>query len=211
MEKLSLYIVYKHTAPNGKIYIGITKSKSPNKRWRNGKGYWSNEYFTNAIYKYGWDNIKHEILFYNLLKEDAEQKEIELIAKYKSYNRKYGFNIEKGGSLNKTVSKETREKLRQNATGKKASLETRKKMSEVHSGKNCYWYGKHLSEETKHKLSEYKKKKINQYTIDGKFIQTHNSMTEIAKQFNVTRQNIYACCSKRRKSACGYIWRYLDE
>ena len=32
------YSVYKHTFPNGKVYIGITK-QNPLKRWRNGTGY----------------------------------------------------------------------------------------------------------------------------------------------------------------------------
>lgn len=35
---LNNYTVYKHTFPNGKIYIGITK-QAPSKRWRNGTGY----------------------------------------------------------------------------------------------------------------------------------------------------------------------------
>lgn len=29
-----MYCVYKHTSPNGKVYIGITKKK-PNDRWEN--------------------------------------------------------------------------------------------------------------------------------------------------------------------------------
>lgn len=33
-----MYCVYKHTTPNGKVYIGIT-SKNPLKRWNNGIGY----------------------------------------------------------------------------------------------------------------------------------------------------------------------------
>lgn len=33
-----MYIVYKHTTPCGKVYIGIT-SKTPSQRWQNGKGY----------------------------------------------------------------------------------------------------------------------------------------------------------------------------
>lgn len=32
-----MYSVYKHTAPNGKVYIGIT-GKDPEKRWLNGGG-----------------------------------------------------------------------------------------------------------------------------------------------------------------------------
>ena len=90
------YCVYKHTAPNGKVYIGIT-CQNPLRRWNNGKGYAENSYFSNAIVKYGWDNIKHEILFDNLTKEEACQKEIDLIAEHKSNIADYGYNISSGG------------------------------------------------------------------------------------------------------------------
>ena len=33
---MGLYSVYKHTAPNGKVYIGIT-SRKPEYRWNNGR------------------------------------------------------------------------------------------------------------------------------------------------------------------------------
>lgn len=46
-----LYFVYKHTFPNGKIYIGITDQK-PERRWRNGIGYRRQPYVYNAIKKY---------------------------------------------------------------------------------------------------------------------------------------------------------------
>ena len=64
------YSVYKHTSPNGKVYIGIT-SRKPEQRWSNGYGYVKNKHFTHAINKYGWENIKHEILFSNLTKEST--------------------------------------------------------------------------------------------------------------------------------------------
>lgn len=51
------YYVYKHTVPNGKVYIGITK-QNPSKRWLNGLGYKHSTYFFNAIVKYGWLNIE---------------------------------------------------------------------------------------------------------------------------------------------------------
>ena len=38
-----------------------------------------------------------------------------------------------------------------------------------------------------------------------------NSMDEASKEYDVTRQNIYANCSGKRKTACGFIWRYADE
>lgn len=103
-----MYIVYKHTCPNGKVYIGIT-SKKPNERWRNGFGYKSNKHFFNAICKYGWDNIKHEILFDNLTQMDAFEKEKMLIALYKSNDGKYGYNNSSGGEIGPRGCKHTKE------------------------------------------------------------------------------------------------------
>ena len=53
---------------------------------------------TRAINKYGWDNIQHIILYKNLTQKQAEEKEIDLIKKYKTNIRKYGYNIEPGGN-----------------------------------------------------------------------------------------------------------------
>ena len=89
------FTVYKHTNnKNGKVYIGIT-SQNPYKRWQNGKGY-KKTFFYNAIKKYGWDNFTHEILKEGLTKEEAGELETELISKYNSTNRDYGYNISRG-------------------------------------------------------------------------------------------------------------------
>lgn len=63
------------------MYFGIT-GQNPLKRWQGGCGYRHNTHFNNAIQKYGWDNIKHEILFDGLIKEEACAKEVELITNY---------------------------------------------------------------------------------------------------------------------------------
>lgn len=203
---MNKYSVYMHTSPNGKKYIGITSIK-PHRRWANGSGYRPNEHFTSAILKYGWVNFKHEILFTGLTKEEAEQKEIELIAKFKSDDRKFGYNIESGGALGVEVSNETREKLRRLSTGRKATEETKKKMSESHKGEKCYWFGKHLSKEVKEKLSKIHEKAVIQFDIKGNKIRKHESMTKAAKYFGVTRQAIYSCVIGKSKTACGFIWK----
>ena len=92
------YCVYKHTSPSGKVYIGIT-SDEPTKRWgSNGINYRSQN-FWNAIQKYGWDNIKHEILEKDLCEEKALELEKHYISKYKSNNPKYGYNHTPGGDI----------------------------------------------------------------------------------------------------------------
>lgn len=91
-----LYYVYKHITPNNKIYIGITK-QNPSTRWGNGHHYKHSRYFYNAILKYGWDNIKHEILDSNLTLDQANDLEKKYIELYKTNNPNFGYNLQKGG------------------------------------------------------------------------------------------------------------------
>lgn len=108
------YCVYKHTCPNGKVYIGQTKNY-PELRWgKNGYGYRTSPYFYNAIGKYGWDNIKHEILYTGLTEQEAKDMERKLITEYKANDRRYGYNITAGGDgwSGMTLSDEIRENMR---------------------------------------------------------------------------------------------------
>ena len=94
----SNYSVYVHTSPCGKKYVGITK-QNPIDRWKKGKAYPSNKYFTEEIEKYGWDNFQHEIVAEKLSKADAEAMEIKLIKEFKSDNKEFGYNITKAVRL----------------------------------------------------------------------------------------------------------------
>ena len=84
--------LYKHTTPNGKVYIGITSQKNINRRWKNGYGYSRHPYFNKAIEEFGWNNIKHEVLFENLSKEEADLLEQMYISLYDSNNKEL-FNL----------------------------------------------------------------------------------------------------------------------
>lgn len=90
------YYVYMHITPNDKKYVGITKS-NPKHRWKNGYGYASSPHFYNAILKYGWDNIEHNIIADNLSLEDACQLERDLISEYDLTNPSKGYNVCTGG------------------------------------------------------------------------------------------------------------------
>ena len=137
------YVLYRHTSPSGKMYIGIT-STTPERRWRNGAGYKGCPAFYNAINKYGWENIEHEVLLTDLDRETAEKREREYISKYNTLVP-YGYNLETGGNLEKEISKETREKLRKAHTN--PSQETREKISAAMRGRK-------FSDETRQKMSE---------------------------------------------------------
>lgn len=82
--------VYKHTFPNGKIYIGIADNCET--RWNNGNGYSDNKEMYADIKKYGWDNIKHEIISRCQSREKAEELEKLLILAYQSEVPEIGYN-----------------------------------------------------------------------------------------------------------------------
>lgn len=156
------YTVYMHRLYDGRVYIGIT-SKKPENRWKNGHGYSKSKKFYNAILKYGWDAFEHVILETGLTKEQAEAREVELIAEYDSTNRSKGFNVALGGHSGVPLSEEVKLRLSEKQRGKKASAETRAKMSAARKGKKHspehtkklaqQRIGTHLSEETKAKIS----------------------------------------------------------
>ena len=66
------YFVYRHVAPNGKMYIGITGKSDPIYRWgAGGICYKKNVHFWSAIQKYGWDNFQHIIVAHGLSVDTA--------------------------------------------------------------------------------------------------------------------------------------------
>lgn len=90
------YTVYKLTNKiNGKIYIGIT-SRSVSKRWNNGNGY-KGQVIGDAIAKYGWVNFEKVILVDKISQKEAFKMEQDLIKKYKTQIKKYGYNRSAGG------------------------------------------------------------------------------------------------------------------
>ena len=132
------YKVYKHVFPNGKVYIGIT-SQSLNDRWRSGKGYGNNPHITRAINKYGWDNIKHQVLKGDFTLDEANALERKFIAKYQSNNPIFGYNITSGGDGCPGVShphtEESKRKISQANSGKVRTPEMKEHLSQLKKGK----------------------------------------------------------------------------
>lgn len=186
------YTIYKHTFPNNKVYIGIT-SQTIHRRWQNGLGYRNQGIVYRAILKYGWDNIRHEILFTGLSKEEAEQKEIELIAQHKSNQKQYGYNIENGGNCVGKLSEETKEKIRLSSTGRKYSEETREKhrnlaikqwqSGNLNNGKPCI-------------------------CIETQVI--YPRIKDASIETGICDETIRRCCHNLRKTAGGFHWQFCN-
>jgi group I intron endonuclease len=170
-----MYLIYAHTSPSGKKYIGQTCQRV-DRRWRNGNGYRRNTYFWRAIQKYGWDSFKHEIVFQCETLEEANRLEEWLISIHHSNDPRYGYNISSGADGKGTVSESTKELLRQKhkgrfkgeanpCYGRKHTLEERKKMSETQKKLfaergHGFRYGKKVSDEARRKMSESRKQSV---------------------------------------------------
>lgn len=153
----------------------------------------------------GWENIKHEILYTNLTKELAEQKEIELILKYKTTDSKYGYNVSNGGNCLGTLTEKTKEKIRNANIGKKLKEETKKKISNTLAGRQH-------TEEEKRKIG-YSLKVNGKHCKEVINLDTgeiYKSLKEASKEFNVKNPtHIIEVCKGKRHTAYGYKWAYV--
>lgn len=188
------YKVYKHTSPHGKVYIGITSKENPNDRWLNGKGYYKNKHFIDAIIKYGWDSFKHEILFEDLSKEDACYIEQILIKAYNSNDKRFGYNITNGGDYFKH-SEESIRKMSANRMGKgtgtrNLSEESRRRMKENHKGG-----------------ADSKKVICIETSI------TFESINAAARAVGKNKKMISNCCRNvpHYNTCGGYHWRFVED
>ena len=149
------WTVYCHTTPSGKRYIGIT-SKKPEERWRNGRGYIKDTPFGKAIEKYGWNNIKHEILDTDIDEFTAKYLEEYYIFSYQTY---IGFKDDCKG-YNCTLGGEGTIGFPSPMKGKQQTEESKMKNREAHKGKTPWNKGLKQSEEHRRKNSESHKGQI---------------------------------------------------
>lgn len=234
------YCVYAHVNKiNGKVYIGI--SKNIKNRWKsNGGKYKSCQKFYNAIQKYGWDNFAHIILIENISSQMAAEIEMYLIQKYDTINSGYnlvsgGFGIKKIFKDKKSHDKHTnKNKVYQynldceliNIYGNYMEVfpNSEKKTNKIYDlcssekktvYKHSIWsFDNNINIADIQKCAdEYKAKhkQIDQYDLDGNYIDTFASTHVIEKLFGFDHYLIGQACKHIIKTAYGYQWNYHDE
>lgn len=159
----------------------------------------------------------------NLLKENNKPKldiideidgDWEWLEEYWIYQLKsWGFNLVNGtnggenppswkGRTHSQEYKEIRRKVMiKNNPAKNMNDEWRNNISLAHKRNNFL----------PTKATEANKSKVSQYTLNGEFIQTFESMTEAAKQLGLGNSSgISAVCNNKRNKAGGYKWSFLN-
>lgn len=192
------YILYEHRNKiNGKRYIGITNNKT--KRWYGkGKHYNGCPYFFAAIQKYGWDNFEHNVLIYDLTREEASRLEKHYIKTFKTCDKAFGYNLAEGGvnppsMLGKHHSEETKQKIRNSNRGKRHSEEQNRKHSEHMTG---LMVG-----------SRNHKSRAVRCVNTGEVFESQNIA---AKAKGVLQSKIWKCCNGEASHTHGLKWEYVE-
>lgn len=149
-----------------------------------------------------------------MTKTEAEQKEALLIAEFKSNDREFGYNKSVGGECGARHGWKQTDEARQKISiankgrgqGRKLSESTIEKIRTALSGRI-------LSEEHIEKLSvpTGKAPKVNQYDLEGNFINQWLSGAHAAKTLNIQAVHIYHVCNGMWKTASGFIWLYDSD
>ena len=193
------YILYEHRNKiNGKRYIGITNNKT--KRWYGkGKHYDGCPYFFAAIQKYGWDNFEHNVLIYDLTREEASRLEKHYIEIFKTCDKAFGYNLAEGGvnaptMLGKHHSEETRQKMREKALGRTIPDEQRQSHSK--------WMSENFIG------NRNPKSRAVRCINTGEVFETQRMA---AQEKGVLQSKISLCCQGKRSHTHGLMWEYADK
>lgn len=193
---------------NGKCYVGQTRQKTYKDRWRQHK-YSKCGVFSLAIRKHGWNAFEFSVLV-EVPNDQLNENEIREIAE-RNTMVPYGYNVEPGG---------------------KQEYRYHGRLDRVPRGPTHHMYGKHLSDETKQRMSESLKgnvwnigkpidpevkarmiasqprlgrKKVDQFGLDGTFIKTWDSLKETGIN------GVANCCNGKSKTSKGFQWRWHGE
>lgn len=202
------YSVYVLSFPNNKYYVGMTQ-QLPKRRWRAGAGYSTSQPVKQAIYEFGWENIKHTILQQNLSKQQAEYYEQHYIAQYKSNIEQFGFNLTSGGITGTIRNTSSRNKLSQHRKGIKFSNQHKHNLS-----KSLHNYFTNINNIEKIEKMKYTNVINSPKRKTVKCIETgitYPSARNADKLTGIDYRRILEVCHKQKRMAGGFHWEFIKE
>jgi len=171
-------------SPSGRVYIGKSvrfgiRLKQHKRRSRKGK-----TFLYNAVRKHGWSRfikLVLEIFPFTVTDKHMSIRERHFIKKYRSFERKYGYNLTEGG---------------EGAPGYKHTEEAKKNMQSLirESGKMKSVYAKNIRTEEEYLFESRAEAMRELRRITGK---------------NISRFHITDCCKGVQKTHAGFIFKYV--
>jgi len=214
MEKYKLYKV--ENIENGWVYIGSTtltiKKRQQDHLQRANKGQGHN--FQEAIATYGSEAFVWEQI-------DSAETINELALKEKKYILEYnsqaqGYNQDAGGGFKKIVYQYSvsdgllvgQHDSLESAGNAVGAFKSSISKAALEVNKTCNGYYWSYSSTFPNHLTDLRKKKIQQFTLESEFVNEFNSVSEASKLTGCNKSGIAKVSRKERKSCGGYYWRY---
>lgn len=209
--------IYKITNKiNNNAYIGLT-NRAVEIRWTEHTNYLNTSYDSQqnslihiALRKYGKENFTFEVLEDNIPVEELNKREQYWIAYYDTFT--HGYNMTPGGDM-KPLKYDYNELLEFWQQGLSPTEISQK------IGINQNYLLQLLLQlgithnEIKVRSNQYKSVPVEQYTLDGKYIQTFSSIRQAA--LNLGNEdytgNISAACKGKITSFNHYLWKTVDN
>jgi group I intron endonuclease len=217
-ENNSYNIIYKvENIDSGKVYIGATsksletRKKDHIKKSKKGKSY----AFQQAIATYGPEAFRWEQIDTATTINELAQKEKEYILKYNS--KEQGYNSDSGAGFKKTVyqyavkdgqlinSYDCLENAGIAVGADKRSISS----AALGVNKTCNGFVWSYSSTFQSDLNDNRKKVVQQFSLEGEFVNEYNSVSEASKQTDCNKTSIAKVCRGERQSCGGYLWKYI--
>ena len=177
-------VIYMLISPSGRVYVGKSVRFGKRLGQHRRRSRKNKTFLYNAVRKHGWGKFTKlvlEIFAYDVSTEYMSKRERYYIKKYRSYNRKYGYNLTEGGE-GAPGYKHT-DKAKRNL---QAMIREKGKMKKVYA-KNVKTGEEYLFESRAEAMRELRR-------ISGK---------------NISRFHITDCCKGVQKTHAGFIFRYV--
>lgn len=182
--------------------------------------------FFYAIRKFGWDNIKHEVLIDNLSKKKAEEYEQKYIEQYNSTNPSKGYNMTTGGFKCKKTSKRKvvqydiygnivaiylNQNDASNSTNISQAIISRICLHKQRTSKDGYVF---RYEGDPFNIDNCETQQLNipviQIDENKNIINKYLCISDAAKIFGCHPSSIKSALNKNHRKCCGYYWCTLD-
>lgn len=224
--------IYKiHCKVDDKVYIGY--SSNIKKRFSLHKlklkdNTHENSYLQNAWNKHGEDAFSFVILEECIL-DLCIQREDYYVKQYKSYHRRFGYNLAitgvgNIGKMPKHIIKKSvkirrkkaaergywfkPETIKKQADGRRGFKHTSEAIEKIRAAST----GRKKSKEVIQKTVDANNLAVDQYSLNDEHLRTFKSITEALVFLNkgIKSGHISNCCKNKRKTAYGYKWKYKN-
>jgi hypothetical protein len=210
-EAISMYSVYVHTFPNKKVYVGIT-SRPVKERWGYGNNYTKCVSVYRAIKKYGWNNIRHDVIRVVESKEEAERLERLFIYKYGSNDPRFGYNLTAGGDARGGLQQESKDRIgdKNKAIWASDPLKREEAAKRMKKRMENQEYRDMVLMALGNAPKKGGPKRVLQIDNNGNIIKVWDSSADIQNSGIATRQAISLCCLGKIKTCKGFVWKFAD-